>query len=90
MRAQILAGTVRACHDVSDGGVLVAVAEMAMAGGVGARVFTHPRDIPGHAFWFGEDQARYLLAVPDAPPSSAPRRPPACRRCASAHPAGGI
>ena len=26
----------------------------------------HPRDIPGHAFWFGEDQARYLLAVPDS------------------------
>ena len=65
VRAQILSGTVRACHDVSDGGILVALAEMAMASGVGARVFTHPRDIPGHAFWFGEDQARYLLAVPD-------------------------
>ena len=66
VRGQILTGAVRACHDVSDGGILVAVAEMAMAGGVGARLFAHPRDIPGHAFWFGEDQARYLLAVPDA------------------------
>jgi phosphoribosylformylglycinamidine synthase subunit PurL len=66
VRAQILAGTVRACHDVSDGGILVALAEMAMAGNTGARVFTHPRDIPGHAFWFGEDQGRYLLAVPEA------------------------
>ena len=66
VRAQILAGTVRACHDISDGGVLVALAEMAMASGVGARVFTHPREVPGHAFWFGEDQGRYLLAVPDA------------------------
>jgi phosphoribosylformylglycinamidine synthase len=28
-------------------------------------MMTHPRDIPGHAFWFGEDQARYLVAVPD-------------------------
>ena len=36
VRARILDGTVRACHDVSDGGMLVAVAEMAMAGGVGA------------------------------------------------------
>lgn len=63
---RILAGNVRACHDVSDGGVLVAIAEMAMAGGVGARLTTHPRDIPGHAFWFGEDQGRYLIAVPDS------------------------
>ena len=61
----ILNGTIRACHDVSDGGVLVALAEMAMASGIGARMMTHPRDIPGHAFWFGEDQARYLVAVPD-------------------------
>ncbi len=36
-----------------------------MASGVGARLSTHPRDIPGHAFWFGEDQARYIVAVPD-------------------------
>jgi phosphoribosylformylglycinamidine synthase II len=65
VRQHILNGTIRACHDVSDGGVLVALAEMAMASGVGARMMTHPRDIPGHAFWFGEDQGRYLLAVPD-------------------------
>ena len=56
----------RACHDVSDGGLLVALAEMAMAGGVGARLSAGPPDIPGHAFWFGEDQGRYVLAVPDA------------------------
>ena len=48
-----------------DGGLLVAVAEMAMASGTGARLSAHPRDIPGHAFWFGEDQGRYVLAVPD-------------------------
>ncbi|HEY4043744.1 MAG TPA: phosphoribosylformylglycinamidine synthase subunit PurL [Rhodopila sp.] len=65
VRMNILNGTVRACHDVSDGGVLVALAEMTMASGVGARMMTHPRDIPGHAFWFGEDQARYLVAVAD-------------------------
>jgi len=65
VRTHILNGTIRACHDVSDGGVLVALAEMAMASGIGARMMAHPRDIPGHAFWFGEDQARYLVAVPD-------------------------
>ncbi len=65
VRAQILAGNIRACHDISDGGLLVAVAEMAMAGMTGARLSTGPRDIPGHAFWFGEDQSRYVLAVSD-------------------------
>jgi phosphoribosylformylglycinamidine synthase subunit PurL len=65
VRTHILNRTIRACHDVSDGGILVAVAEMAMASGIGARLSTHPRDIPGHAFWFGEDQGRYIVAVPD-------------------------
>jgi len=65
IRTHILNHTIRACHDVSDGGILVAVAEMAMASGIGARLSTHPRDVPGHAFWFGEDQARYIVAVPD-------------------------
>ena len=67
VRNLILDGTIRACHDVSDEAVMVALAEMAMASGtVGARLVTHPREVPGHAFWFGEDQSRYLIAVPDA------------------------
>jgi phosphoribosylformylglycinamidine (FGAM) synthase-like enzyme len=36
VRAEILAGTVAACHDVADGGLLVAIAEMALAGDTGA------------------------------------------------------
>ncbi|MEA2739803.1 MAG: phosphoribosylformylglycinamidine synthase subunit PurL [Acetobacteraceae bacterium] len=63
VRSHILNGTIRACHDVSDGGILVAVAEMAMASGTGARLSAHPRDIPGHAFWFGEDQERNAVGV---------------------------
>jgi phosphoribosylformylglycinamidine (FGAM) synthase-like enzyme len=63
VRNLILDGTIRACHDVSDGGVLVAIAEMAMAGGIGAGCHPSARH-PGHAFWFGEDQGRYLIAVP--------------------------
>ncbi len=46
-------------HDVSGGGLLVALAEMAMAKGVG--VSLHHKD--GHAFWFGEDQGRYVIAT---------------------------
>jgi phosphoribosylformylglycinamidine synthase len=66
VRGQIQEGRVRACHDVSDGGLLVAVAEMALAGGVGARLLTEPAGVAEHAFWFGEDQGRYVLAVADS------------------------
>jgi phosphoribosylformylglycinamidine synthase len=68
VRARILAGEVRACHDCADGGLLVTVAEMAMAGVVGATLEAPPPGIPPHAFWFGEDQGRYVLAVAEAAP----------------------
>ena len=65
VREKILAGGVRACHDISDGGLLVAVAEMALAGDVGARLLPPPSSVAPHAWWFGEDQGRYVLAVSD-------------------------
>ena len=52
-----------AAHDISNGGLLVALAEMAMASGVGAQLAPAPGKIPAHAFWFGEDQGRYLVTV---------------------------
>jgi phosphoribosylformylglycinamidine synthase subunit PurL len=67
VRAMIAEGLVTAVHDVSDGGVLVALAEMAMASGIGA-VLETPPGIPAHAFWFGEDQARYLITTKNAEP----------------------
>jgi len=63
IRAAIRNADVSACHDISDGGVLVAVAEMVLAGSVGAVLNPGPADIAPHAFWFGEDQARYLVAT---------------------------
>jgi phosphoribosylformylglycinamidine synthase len=66
VRAQILAGNVAACHDCSDGGLLVAVAEMALAGGVGVHLARIAPGVASHAFWFGEDQGRYVVAVEDA------------------------
>jgi phosphoribosylformylglycinamidine synthase len=66
VRALILDGTATAAHDLSDGGLLVGLAEMAMASGVGAELVAAPADIPAHAHWFGEDQARYLVTVPAA------------------------
>ena len=66
VRAQILSGAVLACHDCADGGLLVTVAEMAMETGVGATLAAAPAGVPEHAFWFGEDQSRYVVAVKDA------------------------
>jgi hypothetical protein len=37
-----------------------------MAASIGAVVESAPDDIPAHAFWFGEDQARYVITVPAA------------------------
>ena len=67
VRGLILSGQVRACHDCADGGLLVTVAEMCMASGVGAVLEAQGDDGGDHAFWFGEDQGRYVLAVADAP-----------------------
>ena len=64
VRTHILERRIAACHDVSDGGLLVAITEMALAGDTGATL-TATGD---HAFWFGEDQARYVLALEDPAP----------------------
>jgi phosphoribosylformylglycinamidine synthase len=51
------AGLISACHDVSDGGILCALADMALASDIGFEL-----NVDGDAgFWFGEDQARYLV-----------------------------
>ena len=65
VRGLITAGRISACHDLSDGGLAVALAEMAMAGGIGATIEALPAG-PAHAVLFGEDQARYLVTVPAA------------------------
>lgn len=65
VRGMIHAGTATAVHDLSDGGLLIALAEMAMAGGIGAKLLAAPPSLVSHAYWFGEDQARYLVTVPE-------------------------
>ncbi len=62
VRGQILAGHVAACHDVADGGLLIAVAEMALAGDTGVTL----EQGGDAAFWYGEDQGRYVLATAHA------------------------
>ena len=56
----IAEGRISAAQDLSDGGLAVALAEMAMAGGIGATVEASG---PEHAFFFGEDQGRYVVAA---------------------------
>jgi len=66
VRTLIEQGRVRTCHDVSDGGLLVTVAEMAIAGGVGVSIETETSarsPSPLCAWLFGEDQGRYVIAV---------------------------
>lgn len=53
---------ITACHDVADGGMLVAAAEMALASGEGLELKT-PVKARRAAYWFGEDQGRYLIAA---------------------------
>jgi phosphoribosylformylglycinamidine synthase II len=65
VRGRILAGAVTACHDLSDGGLLVALAEMAISGRCGVKIESLPRNLPLHAAYFGEDQARYLITTKD-------------------------
>src|SRR5207248_3367750 len=60
VRELIRGGRADTVHDVSDGGLLIAISEMAMAGGKGAELDLRQSAIP---FLFGEDQSRYILAV---------------------------
>ena len=62
VRTLIREGIVSTAHDLSDGGLGVALAEMAMASGIGATV-TPLEDADPLASFFGEDQARYVVAV---------------------------
>jgi phosphoribosylformylglycinamidine synthase len=60
----IAGGLVRACHDCSEGGLAVAVAEMAFAGGVGADVTgLSAADVSDPALLFGESTTRFVIEV---------------------------
>jgi phosphoribosylformylglycinamidine synthase len=54
---------VSACHDLSDGGLAIAAAEMALAGNAGCKLGAGPTALTNEAWLFGEDQARYLIAT---------------------------
>jgi phosphoribosylformylglycinamidine synthase len=61
----IQAGLVRACHDLSEGGLAVAIAEMAFAGGIGADV-SATAGLADDVFLFSESATRFLVEVAPA------------------------
>ena len=65
IREQIAIGRISAVHDISDGGFLVALAEMALRGGIGAAIdLGDATNLTGWAF--GEDQGSYLVTMKDS------------------------
>jgi len=59
IRALVASGTANAVHDVSDGGLIVTIAEMALAGKIGATLDLALTTTSA----FGEDQGRYVLTT---------------------------
>ncbi|MBU6318798.1 MAG: phosphoribosylformylglycinamidine synthase subunit PurL [Alphaproteobacteria bacterium] len=64
VRKLIAEDRITAVHDVSEGGLACAAAEMALASNVGLRLRPSADGRSVAAWLFGECQARYLLAVP--------------------------
>ncbi len=63
VRGLITEARVNAVHDISDGGLLVAVSEMALGTALGADITVDDANTPLHALAFGEDQARYVVTL---------------------------
>jgi phosphoribosylformylglycinamidine synthase len=63
VRQAIDKGLLSAAHDISDGGLAVALAEMCIGHQSGHEIGADIYAEGDTAFWFGEDQARYVLAV---------------------------
>jgi phosphoribosylformylglycinamidine synthase len=60
VRQMIRAGETTAVHDISDGGLIMALTDMALASNIGAKI-TIPRETEAHISLFAEDQARYII-----------------------------
>lgn len=64
VRRLVADGTITCAHDCSDGGLLVCLAEIALAAGLGCELAeVDDTTLAPHAFWFGEDQARAVITI---------------------------
>ena len=50
-------------HDVSTGGLIVALAEMSIGSNIGAKIYKPKRLTNSINYFFGEDQARYIVEI---------------------------
>jgi phosphoribosylformylglycinamidine synthase len=71
-------GVLRSAHDVSDGGLLIALAESALFGGRGLRCPTMAGSVSREALYFGESQGRVVVSVE-------PRRVPDLQKLMARH-----
>ena len=82
LHAAILAGLVQSCHDVSEGGLAVALAELCIAGRLGAAIDTLPHPDVATAL-FAESIGRLVVEVrPDDVATFLARRRPGARSSA--------
>jgi phosphoribosylformylglycinamidine synthase subunit PurL len=63
VRSMIEQGIATAVHDISDGGLGVALAEMALAGGIGAEWTLMNLESSRASIAFGEDQGRFVVTA---------------------------
>jgi len=63
VRNLILKKLINSVHDVSSGGILVALSEMCISGNIGAKIKIPIDSISPHEYLFGEDQSRYLIEI---------------------------
>ena len=75
VRDLVIDGLVLGVHDTADGGLALALAEMAVARGVGARITVPPEaEASGHRWLFGESPSRFVLAIDPAAAGEVGRR----------------
>ena len=58
-------GAVAACHDCSEGGMAVALAEMAFSGGLGMKINLRPDALRDEVLLFSESNTRFVVEVHD-------------------------
>ncbi len=80
VHSAIRGGLALSCHDLSEGGLAVALAEMAFAGGLGVDVELSPADDPTAVILFSESNTRFVVEVPPESAEEFAASVPQCRR----------
>ena len=50
-------------HDISGGGIIIALSEMCISSKIGAKIKIPIKNISNHEYLFGEDQSRYIIEI---------------------------